>query len=74
MEPIIKDWISEMKQLIDYLGRDNVIVSIVENGDSTDKTRKYLNFFENYLINHKVINIIDTEKKEKKEGEKRRSR
>ena len=68
MEPIIKDWISEMKQLIDYLGRDNVIVSIVENGDSTDKTRKYLNFFENYLINHKVINIIDTEKKEKKEG------
>jgi len=68
MEPIIKDWISEMKQLIDYLGRENVIVSIVENGDSTDKTRKYLNFFENYLINNKVINIIDTEKKEKKEG------
>ena len=68
MEPIIKDWISEMKQLIDYLGRENVIVSIVENGDSTDKTRKYLNFFENYLINNKVINIIDTEKKEQKEG------
>ena len=68
MEPIIKDWISEMKQLIDYLGRENVIVSIVENGDSIDKTRKYLNFFENYLINNKVINIIDTEKKEQKEG------
>ena len=68
MEPIIKDWISEMKQLIDYLGRDRVIVSIVENGDSTDKTRKHLQFFENYLINHKVINIINTERKEKKEG------
>ena len=68
MEPIIKDWISEMKQLIDYLGRDRVIVSIVENGDSTDKTAKYLKFFENYLINNKVINVIDIDKKEPKEG------
>ena len=68
MEPIIQDWISEMKQLIDFLGRDRVIVSIIENGDSTDKTRKYLNFFENYLINNKVVNYINTEKKEKKEG------
>ena len=68
MEPIIKDWISEMKQLIDYLGTDRVIVSIVENGDSTDKTRKYLHFFENYLINHKVVNLINIEKREQKEG------
>ena len=68
MEPIIKDWISEMKQLIDYLGTDRVIVSIVENGDSTDKTRKYLQFFENYLINHKVVNLINIEKREQKEG------
>ena len=68
MEPIIQDWISEMKQLIDYLGKDRVIVSIVENGDSKDKTRKYLNYFENYLINNKVINIINTDKKETKEG------
>ena len=68
MEPIIKDWISEMKQLIDYLGADRVIVSIVENGDSTDKTRKYLQFFENYLINHKVVNLINIEKREQKEG------
>jgi len=68
MEPIIKDWISEMKQLIDYLGRDRVIVSIVENGDSTDKTRKYLQFFENYLINNKVVNLINFEKREQKEG------
>jgi len=68
MEPIIKDWISEMKQLIDYLGRDRVIVSIVENGDSTDKTRKHLKFFENYLINNKVVNLINFEKREPKEG------
>ena len=68
MEPIIQDWISEMKKLIDYLGKDRVIVSIVENGDSIDKTRKYLNYFENYLINNKVINIISTEKKVTKEG------
>ena len=66
MEPIIKDWIEEMKKLIDYLGPENVIVSINENGDSEDKTRKYLNFFENYLINHKVINSINTKKIEEK--------
>jgi len=66
MESIIKDWIEEMKKLIDYLGPENVIVSINENGDSEDKTRKYLNFFENYLINHKVINSINTKKIEEK--------
>ena len=68
IEPIIKDWIDEMKNLIDYLGPQNVIVSIYENGDSIDKTRKYLNFFESYLINHKVVNIINMEKIEEKEG------
>ena len=66
MESIIKDWIEEMKKLIDYLGPENVIVSINENGDSEDRTRKYLNFFENYLINHKVINSINTKKIEEK--------
>ena len=68
IEPIIKDWIGEMKKLINYLGPENVIVSIYENGDSTDKTRKYLKFFENYLINKKVLNLINTEKIEEKEG------
>ena len=68
IEPIIKDWIDEMKSLIDYLGPENVIVSIYENGDSTDKTRKYLDFFESYLINHKVVNVINLEKVEEKEG------
>ena len=68
IEPIIKDWIDEMKSLIDYLGPENVIVSIYENGDCTDKTRKYLDFFESYLINHKVVNVINLEKLEEKEG------
>ena len=68
IEPIIKDWIDEMKNLIDYLGPENVIVSIYENGDSIDKTRKYLDFFESYLINHKVVNVINLEKIEEKEG------
>ena len=71
IEPIIKDWIDEMKKLIDYLGKENVIVSIYENGDSVDKTRKYLKFFENYLINKKVVNVINTEKIEEKEGVER---
>ena len=68
IEPIIKDWIDEMKKLIDYLGPENVIISIYENGDSTDKTRKYLNFFESYLINNKVTNVVNMEKIEEKEG------
>ena len=68
IEPIIKDWIEEMKKLINYLGPQNVIVSIYENGDSTDKTRKYLDFFESYLINNKIVNVINIEKLEEKEG------
>ena len=57
-----------MKKLRDYLGPENVIISIYENGDSTDKTRKYLNFFESYLINNKVTNVVNMEKIEEKEG------
>ena len=62
IEPIIEDWIGEMKKLINYLGKDNVIISIYENGDSTDNTRKYLIDFENYLIKNKIVNVINTEK------------
>ena len=42
MEGIIVDYIKEMKKVINYLGKENIIISIVENGDSTDKTRDYL--------------------------------
>jgi hypothetical protein len=68
MEPTIKDWISEMKKLINYLGKNNVIISIYENGDSTDNTRKYLLEFESYLIENEIINVVNTQKLVQKEG------
>ena len=56
MEKIIKDYIKEMIKLINYLGKENVIVSIVENGDSVDNTTQYLEEFQNYLNEQKIIN------------------
>ena len=56
MEKTIKNYIVQMKKLINYLGKENVIVSIVENGDSKDKTRKYLKTFQKYLNENNVIN------------------
>ena len=56
MEPIIADYINEMKKLINYLGEQNIIVSIVENGDSTDNTRDYLKEFKQYLDSKNIIN------------------
>ena len=49
MEKIIHNYIEQMKKLINYLGETNVIISIVENRDSMDKTREYLIQFQNYL-------------------------
>ena len=57
--PIIDDYISEMKKLINYLGPENVMVSIVENGDSKDKTRDYLIEYQHYLNESNVINEIN---------------
>jgi hypothetical protein len=56
MESIINNYISQMKKLIHYLGEKNVIISIIENGDSKDQTRKYLSEFQQYLNKIKVIN------------------
>ena len=56
MGKTINNYIYQMKKLINYLGKENVIVSIVENGDSKDKTRKYLKAFQNYLNKNKIIN------------------
>ena len=56
MEGIIVNFIEEMKKLIYYLGKENVILSIVENGDSNDKTRKYLTEFKAYLDRNKIVN------------------
>ena len=58
MEKIINNFIEEMKQLIFYLGEENVIISIVENGDSKDNTNLYLKAFQSYLIKKKIINKI----------------
>ena len=56
MEKIIVNFIEEMKKLIYFLGKENVIISIVENGDSKDKTRDYLRKFKTYLDKNKIIN------------------
>ena len=45
-----------MKKLINYLGKNNVIISIVENGDSKDNTRKYLEDFQEYLNENQILN------------------
>jgi len=58
MEKTIKNFIEQMKKLIIYLGEKNVIVSIVENGDSKDKTKQYLREFQKYLTKRKIINRI----------------
>jgi len=56
IESIIEVYIEEMKKLIHYLGENNVIISIVENGDSFDNTKRYLEEFQNYLQEKKVLN------------------
>ena len=56
MEGIIVNYIEEMKKLINYLGKKNVIISIVENGDSKDKTRDFLRDFKTYLDKNNITN------------------
>ena len=70
MESIIINFIEEMKKLIYYFGKENVIISIVENGDSKDKTREYLKEFKTYLDRNNIINkfilrkeVLDPRKK-----------
>ena len=70
MENTIEVFISEMKKLINYLGENNVIISIIENGDSKDNTRIFLEKFQNYLNDKKILNKfvlnheIDDQRKE----------
>ena len=58
MEPIIVDWIAQMKLLIDYLGKENIYISILENGDSKDNTRTFLKDFQQYLNENSIPNKI----------------
>ena len=59
MMPILDDYISEMKKLINYLGPQNVMVSIIENGDSKDRTREYLIEYQHYLNESNITNEIN---------------
>ena len=70
-ETIIVDWISQLKLLINYLGKENVYISILENADSKDNTAKYLSEFKNYLDENNIKNKIVLEKILEK-GEKER--
>ena len=70
-ETIIVDWIAQLKLLIDYLGKENIYISILENQDSKDNTRKYLSEFKNYLDENNIKNKIILEKILEK-GEKER--
>lgn len=70
-EEIIEDWILEVKKLISFLGQENVFVSISENGDSTDKTKEYLETFKDYLSTNNILNEIVTKKIVEKEGKER---
>ena len=70
-ETIIVDWISQLKLLIDFLGKENVYISILENADSKDNTAIYLSDFKNYLDENNIKNKIILEKIAEK-GEKER--
>jgi len=59
---IIENYINQLKNLINYLGEKNVIISIVENGDSEDDTRTYLREFQNYLSKNNILNKFYLEK------------
>ena len=56
MGSIIDNYINQMKKLINYLGYHNVVISIIENGDSKDKTRQYLKEFQEFLNKKNIIN------------------
>ena len=70
-QTIMVDWITQFKLLIDYLGKENVYISILENADSKDNTRKYLSEFKEYLDSNNIKNKIILEKILEK-GEKER--
>ena len=76
IESIIFNYIQQMKALINYLGERNIIISIVENGDSKDNTRKILKDFQNYLTDKNILNkfylekVIEDPRKIKKPFEK----
>ena len=76
IQDIIKNYIHQIKKLINYLGEANVIVSIVENEDSDDETRIFLKDFQDYLNEKNILNkfylkkVIEDPRKVRKPFEK----
>ena len=62
IQDIIENFIHQLKNLINYLDEKNVVVSIVENGDSKDETREHLKDFQNYLKEKNILNKFYLEK------------
>ena len=62
IKSIIEKYIAQLKNLINYLGENNVIISLVENGDSKDDTKTILREFQNYLTKKKILNKFYLEK------------
>jgi len=76
IEGIINNYVQQLKYLMNYLGKENVIISIVENQDSEDNTRTFLKNFQKYLIENNILNkfflkkVIEDPRKLKKPFEK----
>ena len=62
IQDIIENFIHQLKNLINYLDEKNIVVSIVENGDSNDETREHLKEFQNYLKEKNILNKFYLEK------------
>lgn len=71
-ENILPTWIYEINRFIDYTGKENIYISIVEN-KSTDKTKKILSKWKSDLDKKGVNNNIKIGFKEniKKENDER---
>ena len=76
IENIYENFVLQLKNLINYLGENNVIISIVENNDSKDNTKTLLKDFQNYLTKKNILNkfylerVIEDPRKIRKPFEK----
>jgi len=73
---IFEIYVQQLKNLINYLGENNVIISILENNDSKDDTRTLLKDFQKYLTQKNILNkfylerVIEDPRKIRKPFEK----
>lgn len=70
-EPIMKDWNKELLKALSHLqghGYRKLYVSILENGDSSDATPKYLKELEAALIKMSIPHTILTKRHVEREG------